>query len=117
MGTLTEKSYDIKGKPKKMFIHLTKAGPDFQDPMFDYKSDFIFNKTVSDTSDYTELFGPSKGKRIKLDLNMMRYIHGKGWDTKLFDALVSERIKPFIIANCPKMQIIGIKDNSSENAH
>ena len=33
----------------------------------------------------------------ELDLNMMKYIHGKDWDAKLLEALISERIKPFII--------------------
>ena len=36
---------------------------------------------------------------------MQRYIHGKDWDAKLLEALVSERMKPAIIANCPKIQI------------
>ena len=44
---------------------------------------------------------------------MTRYINGKEWYVKLTDALVSERMKPFIIANCPKMEIGGIKNNSS----
>ena len=44
---------------------------------------------------------------------MMHYIHGKDWDSKLLEALVSERMKPFIIKYCPKMQIDGIKNNTS----
>ena len=44
---------------------------------------------------------------------MIRYIHGKDWDAKLLEALVSERMKPSIIENCPKIQIGGIKNNSS----
>ena len=44
---------------------------------------------------------------------MQRYIHGKDWDAKLLEALVSERMKPSIIENCPKIQIGGIKNNSS----
>ena len=46
-------------------------------------SDFIFNEMVHDTYDYTKLFGLWKGKGSEIDLNMMRYIHGKEWDTKL----------------------------------
>ena len=40
----------------------------------------------------------------------MHYIHGKDWVAKLLGALVTERMKPFIIKYCPTMQIGGIKD-------
>ena len=91
-----------------MFRYITKAGQDFQDAMFNYMADFIFFEMVH-TYDYTKLFGLWKGS--KLDLNMMRYIHGKDWDAKLLEALVSERIKHFIIRYCPKRQIGGIQNN------
>ena len=58
-----------------MFRHITKAGMDFQDAIFDYMADFIFNEMVPDTYDYTKLFGIWKGKSSKLDLNMLRYIY------------------------------------------
>ena len=44
---------------------------------------------------------------------MTRYIHGKEWDAKFLEALVSERMKPLITKNCPEMQIGGMKGNSS----
>ena len=31
------------------FRHITKAGMDFQDAMFDYMADFIFNEMVPET--------------------------------------------------------------------
>ena len=71
------------------------------------------NEMVPDTHDYTKLFGLCKGKGSKLDLNMTRYIHGKEWDAKFLEALVSERMKPFITKNCPHMQIGGMKGNFS----
>ena len=71
------------------------------------------NELVPDTYDYTKLFGLWKGKGSKLDLNMTRYIHGKEWDAKFLEALVSERIKALITKHCPKMQIGGMKGNSS----
>ena len=83
---------------KNMLRHIAKAGMDFQDVIFDYMADFIFNEMVPDTYDYTKLFGLWKGKGSKLDLNMMRYIHGKDWDARLLEALISERMKPLIIA-------------------
>ena len=41
-----------------MFRHITKAGMDFQDAMFDCMADFIFNEMV--------LFGLWKGKGSEL---------------------------------------------------
>ena len=50
-----------------MFRHIIKAGMDFQDAMFDYMADFIFNKMVPDTYDYTKIFGLCKGKGSEHD--------------------------------------------------
>ena len=50
---------------------------DFQDAMFDYMADFIFNEILPETYDYTKPFGLWKGKSTKLNLNMM------GWNGKL----------------------------------
>ena len=60
-----------------------------------------------DTYDYTKLFGLWKGKGSKLDLNMTRYIHGKDWDAKFLEAVVSERMKPFILKKLPAHAIRG----------
>ena len=73
----------------------------------------LAQEMVPETYDYTKLFGLWKGKGNKLDLNMTRYIHGKEWDAKFLEALVSERMKPLITKNCPRMQIGGMKGNSS----
>ena len=62
---------------------------------------------VPDTYDYAQLFGLWKGKGIKLELNMTRYIHGKDLDAKFLEALLSESMKLFILKNCPLMQIGG----------
>ena len=101
----------LKNKNENMFLHITKAGQYFQDAMFIYMADFMENELVTDTYDYTKLFGLQKGN--KLDPNMTRYIHGKELDAKFLEALVSERMKPLITKNCPKMQIGGMKGNSS----
>ena len=53
------------------------------------------NELVPETYNYTKLW---KGKESKLDLNMTRYIHGKEWDAKFLEALVSERSM-----TCPKV--------------
>ena len=63
------------------------------------------NELVPDTYDYTKLFRLWKGKGIKLDLNMTRYIHGKEWDAKFLEALVPERMKGLITKHCPEMHV------------
>ena len=103
----------LKNKNKNMFRHITKAGQYFQDAMYIYMADFMDNELVPDTYNYTKLFRLWKGKGSKLDLNMTRYIHGKEWDAKFLEELVSERMKELITKLCPKMQIGGMKENSS----
>ena len=59
---LTDKTYrkvlkHLKKRNKKMFRHITKAGMDFQDAIFDYMADFIYHEMVPERYDYTKLFG------------------------------------------------------------
>ena len=103
----------IKQKNKNMFRHLNKAGDRFKYAMYMFMAHLLNNEMVPETYDYTTLFGLWKGKGNKLDLNMTRYIHGKSWDAKLLEALVTERMKPLITKHCPNMQIGGMKGNSS----
>ena len=56
---------------------------------------------------------PLSVKTYKAVLNMARYMHGKEWDATFLEALASERMKELITKNCPKMQIGGMKGNSS----
>ena len=63
---LSEKTYrdvlnHLQKKYKRMFRHIKKAGQDFQDIMFVYMSDFMFQEMVPDTYNYTKLFGLWKG--------------------------------------------------------
>ena len=67
----------FKNKKKNIFLHLNRVVEEFQDAMFIYMGDFMAQEMVPDTYDYTKLFGLWKGKGIKLDLNMTRYI--KSW--------------------------------------
>ena len=80
----------IKQKNKNMFRHLNKAGDRFKYAMYMFMAHLLNNEMVPETYDYTTLFGLWKGKGNKLDLNMTRYIHGKSWDAKLLEALVTE---------------------------
>ena len=66
--------------------------------MFKYYEPLINQEQVPKTYNYTKLFGLWKGKGSELDLNMMRYIHGKDWDAKILEALLDECMKPKIHA-------------------
>ena len=44
---------------------------------------------------------------------MMRYIHTKHWDAKLYEALVTKHMKPKIVEACPNIQIGGVPKTSS----
>ena len=56
----------------------------------------------------TIVLGFWKQKGSKIDLNMMRYIHGKEWDSKLIETIRPERMKPHRKKNCPNIWIGGI---------
>ena len=103
----------LKLKDKKMYKHITKAGGKFPKTMFKYYEPLVNNEQVPETYNYTKLFGLWKGKGSELDLNMMRYIHGKDWDAKMLEALVAERMKPKIHAAIPDIQIGGKAGHSS----
>ena len=60
-----------------MYRHIKKAGTDFQFAMFKYYAPIVNLEQVPDTYNYTKLLGLWKGKGSELDLNTMRYIHGK----------------------------------------
>ena len=89
----------------KMYKNITKAGGQFQIAMFKHYEPLINLELVPETYNYTKLFGLWKGKGSELDLNMMRYIHGKDWDTKMLEALVAERMKTKIHEAIPDIQI------------
>ena len=81
--------------------------------MFRYNEPLINLEQIPETYNYTKLFGLWKGNDSELNLNTMRYIHGKEWDAKLLNALVAERMKPKIHAAIPDMQIGGKAGHSS----
>ena len=59
---LTDKNYrdvlaHLKKSNKNIFRQITKAGMDFQDAIFNYMADFLFNEMLLDTYDFTKLFG------------------------------------------------------------
>ena len=53
----------------------------------------------------TNVFEFWKQKGSQIDLNMLRYMHGKEWDAKLIEIIRPERMKPHINKDCPNIQI------------
>ena len=74
-------------------------------------ADFMVQKMMPDTYDYTKLFGLWKGNG--LDLYRMRYIHGKDRDAKLIEALVSENNETIHRNKLPKYATRVYKKKSS----
>ena len=71
---------------------------------------FKYYDQVPDTWIYKKLFSLWKGKGSELDLDMMRYIHGKDLDAKLLEALVGEFSSKLYSAS-----VCGINTNILEN--
>ena len=63
----------------------------------------------------TKLTAVYKGKGSRLDLNMMRFIHGRDWRSRLCDKIVTEKMKPDIVKACPNIQLGGIPEASSDD--
>ena len=73
-----------------MHRHINRAGQTFIMTMFKYYAPLALNVIVPDTYNCTKLFGLWEKKGSELELNMMRYIHGKYWYTKLLEILIAK---------------------------
>ena len=95
----------VIGLSNTMYNYITKTVEKFELAMFKYYEPLINLEQVPENYNFTKLFGLWKGKGSELDLNMMRYIHGKDWDAKLLEALVAKRMKPKIQAAIPDIYV------------
>ena len=100
-------------KNKNMYKELIKSGPLFKDAIFRYMSKMISTEKIPNAFSETTLIQIWKGKGSALDLNNMRFIHMRHWTCKLLEALVTEKMKPNIVQNTPKIQIGGMPKHSS----
>ena len=81
----------IKVKGKRMFDLLNKSGEKYKKVIFLYMKKIISTETTPIAFSYTTLIPIWKKKGSALDLNMMRYVHTKIWEAKLYEALVTEQ--------------------------
>ena len=105
----------IKKKGKKMFNPLIKAGEKYKWSIFKYMKRIIQTEEVPDAFNDTKLTAVYKGKGSRLDLNMMRFIHGRDWRSRLCDKIVTDKMKPDIVKACPNIQLGGIPEASSDD--
>ena len=91
------------------------AGKAFQYTKFRYSRPLLNQEQVPETYNFTKLFSLWKSKASELNLNRMRYIHGKDWDAKLLEALIAERIKPNKAAAIPEIHIGVNQDTQVSN--
>ena len=105
----------IKKKGKKMFNPLNKAGEKYKWAFYSYMKRIIKTEETPYAFNDTKLTQIWKGKGSRLDLNNMRFIHGREWRSRLLDKIVTEKMKPDIVKACPNIQLGGIPGSSSKD--
>ena len=103
----------IKDKNKKMFRLFNRAGPLYKEAVFTLMKRFIDEEEVPSAYDFTSLTQIWKKKGSQLSLNNHRFVHMKCWRAKLLEALVTEKMKPKIVAATPNIQIGGMPNHRS----
>ena len=103
----------IKSKNKNMYKLFNKAGIAYKVAIFEFMKKIIKSEIVPQSYKFTTLTQIWKGKGSPLSLNNMRFIHMRGWKSKLLEALVTEKMKPKIVEATPKFQLGGMPGASS----
>ena len=103
----------IKEKNKKMFYLFNRAGPTYKEAIFLLMKRLIQREEVPKAYDFTTLSQIWKKKGSPLSLDNMRFVHMKCWRAKLLEALITEKMKPKIVASTPNIQIGGIPSHQS----
>ena len=80
----------LRKKNKNMFKLLNRAGDRYKEAIYLYMKRIIKEEEVPTEFHLTWLTAIWKLKGSALDLNIMRYIHTKLWDTKLCEAIVTK---------------------------
>ena len=86
------------------------------DQMHDeWDNNVCFYKVLSSSINKRHQASSSVIKGSRLDLNMMRFIHGREWRSRLCDKIVTDKMKPDIVKACPSIQLGGIPEASSDD--
>ena len=103
----------IKEKNKHMYKQFNKTGTPYKIAIFEFMKKTIHLEEIPEKYKFTELTQIWKGKGSQLSLNNMRFIHMRGWKPKLLEAIVTEKMKPSIVAATPKFQLGGMPGASA----
>ena len=98
----------IKEKNKNLYKLFIKSGDLYKKAIFLYMKRLIKEEKVPYSFKETSLTQIWKGKGSPLDLNQMRFIHMRGWRSKLLEALVTENMKLDIVSSTPPIQLGGM---------
>ena len=98
----------IKEKNKNLYKLFIKSGDLYKKAIFLYMKRLIKEEKVPFSFKETSLTQIWKGKGSPLDLNQMRFIHMRGWRSKLLEALVTENMKLDIVSSTPPIQLGGM---------
>ena len=83
----------LKGRNKRSYDVLTKAGADFQDSVFKLCKRMIKEESFPTRFSKTTLYNLWKRKGSRNDLNNHRYIHLKDWLPRLVETITADMMK------------------------
>ena len=103
----------LGAKGKRLYWLLTKAGVNYKFAIFSYLKQIVKKEEIPERFLDTKLTMIWKKKGSPLDLNNMRFIHGKEYRARVLEAVVVENMKKKIIEETPNIQIGGMPGHSS----
>ena len=100
-------------KGKRLYWPLTKSGAMYKFAIYKYLELIVKTENIPDSFLDTSMTMIWKKKGSPLDLNNMRFIHGKEYRPRVLEAIVVEKMKSKIIEATPNIQIGGMPGHSS----
>merc|ERR1712026_596055 len=91
----------LGAKGKRLYWLLTKAGVNYKFAIFSYLKQIVKKEEIPKRFLDTKLTMIWKKKGSPLDLNNMRFIHGKEYRARVLEAVVVENMKKKIIEETP----------------
>ena len=104
----------FKGRNKRSYDFITKAGEDFQDSMFMLCKRMIGEECFPKRFEETTLYNLWKRKGSREDLNNHRYIHLKDWLPRLVESMTADLMKEDIFKGGTRYQIGGVPGHRME---
>ena len=112
-GTFLKVMEKAKEKNKNFYKLFNKAGEHYKWAIFELMAKIIDTEQIPDVFKDTSLTPVWKRKGSALQLQNMRFIHMRIWQSRLLAALVTDKIKPKVVKATPNIQLGGIPGASS----